>query len=112
MYKFNTIKSDNEEVELVCLYSRTTGLSSSVWIDFKSIMNKEYPEQTLMWDNEDFIFGKFYRFLNRWDKKRLKKKDEENFKDIWPILTDELVGEMLEMLDSAIMDGWYERKTK
>ena len=112
MYKFNTISSDNAEVEIVCLYSKNTGLPVNIWIDFKTVIDKEYSAQSLMWDNDHFIFGKFYKFLNRWDKKRLKKKDEETFKDIWSLLTDDLVKEMLEMLDSAIMDGWYERKTK
>jgi hypothetical protein len=112
MYKFSTITSENQEIELVCLYSTKTGLPVDVSIEFKNIMDKDYPTLPLVWDNDHFIFGKFYRFLTRWDKKSLKKKDEEKFKDIWHRLTEDLVKEMLEMLDSAIMDGWYERKTK
>ena len=105
MYRYNTIASDAGEVELVKMHS-------SIWIDFTKVMDKEYPTLTLVWDNEDFIFGKFYRFLKRWNNNQLKKKDKEEFEDIWDILTDDLVEEMLAMLDLAITEGWYERKTE
>ena len=85
---------------------------SQLWIEFNSLQDLEYPKQTLIWDNADFIFGKFYKFLNRWDNRKLKKKDEENFKDIWSILTDELVWEMLKMVEFAIEREWNQYKSK
>lgn len=85
---------------------------SQLWIEFSSLQDLEYPDQTLIWDNADFIFGKFYKFLKRWDNRKLKKKDEENFKDIWSILTDELVWEMLKMVEFAIEREWNQYKSK
>jgi hypothetical protein len=80
---------------------------SGSWIEFNNLKDPSYPSQDLCWDNDDFIFGKFYKFLKRWDNKRLKKKDEEKFQEIWSILTDDLVSELLEMLDLAIKKEWY-----
>jgi hypothetical protein len=82
-------------------------LDSNSWIEFNGLKDPSYPEQDLSWDNDDFIFGKFYKFLKRWDNKRLKKKDEEKFQEIWTILTDDLVGELIEMLDLALEKQWY-----
>ena len=81
--------------------------NSEAWIEFNGLKDQDYPSQDVFWDNDNFIFGKFYKFLKRWDENRLKKKDEDKFQEIWPILTDDLVGELLEMLDLALEKEWY-----
>lgn len=81
--------------------------NSEAWIEFNGLKDQDYPSQDVFWDNDDFIFGKFYKFLKRWDENRLKKKDEDKFQEIWPILTDDLVSELIEMLDLAIEKEWY-----
>ena len=55
-------------------------------------------------------FIKFYKFLRRYKNHKLKKKDKSNYDDIWTILTDERVEEIIYILDSAIEQGWYTRE--
>ena len=81
--------------------------NSEAWIEFNGLKDQDYPSQDVFWDNDNFIFGKFYKFLKRWDENRLKKKDEDKFQEIWPILTDDLVSELIDMLELAIEKEWY-----
>lgn len=103
-----TIENNKGDVKLVRLIYNDH--YSEAWIEFSSLKDKEYPDQTLSWDNDDFIFGKFYKFLKRWDNRKLKKKDEENFKDVWLILNDDVVYELIEMIEFALEKEWYEFK--
>ena len=99
------IENDRGNIKLVRIkYDNSNG---ECWIEFNGLKDSSYPSQDVCWDNHDFIFGKFYKFLKRWDNKRLKKKDEEKFQEIWTILTDDLVGELIEMLDLALEKQWY-----
>lgn len=110
MFKYDRISSENGEVILEGYKGQEDEVKPQwVSIEFPEVMNKEFPKQTLMWDNPAFIFGKFYKFLNRWKKKELKKKDKENFSDIWEILSDDLVEDLLEMLEEAIRLGWKQK---
>jgi len=105
MIHTETIENTRGNIKLVrIIYDNSNG---EPWIEFNGLKDSSYPEQDLCWDNHDFIFGKFYKFLKRWDNKRLKKKDEEKFQEIWTILTDDLVSELLEMLDLALEKQWY-----
>ena len=105
MIHTEAIENNRGNIKLVrIIYDHSNG---ECWIEFNSLKDPSYPEQDLCWDNDDFIFGKFYKFLNRWDNKRLKKKDEDKFQEIWPILTDDTVSELLEMLDLALEKEWY-----
>jgi len=103
-----TIENDKGDIKLVRL--SYIDHKSEAYIEFNKIMHHNYPDQYLSWDNADFIFGKFYKFLKRWKNGRMKKKDEEKFKDIWPILTDDVVRELTEMLEFALEKEWYEFK--
>lgn len=112
MFKYDRISSENEEVILEGYKGQEDEVKPQwVSIEFTEVMNKEFPKQTLMWDNPAFIFGKFYKFLYRCDEGRNKKKDKENFSDIWDILTTELVKDMIEMLEEAIRLGWKQKET-
>lgn len=105
MIHTEAIENNRGNIKLVrIIYDNSNG---ECWIEFNSLKDPSYPSQDLCWDNDDFIFGKFYRFLKRWDNKRLKKKDEEKFQDIWSILTDDTVSELLEMLDLALEKEWH-----
>lgn len=108
MYKYNTIASENDLAKLECFLNKE-GLPDKewVWLEFLQLKSKEYPEQTLSWDNPGWIFGKFYKFLNRWKNRDLKKKDKETFSDIYSILTDDTVEELLEMLEEAKRLNWH-----
>ena len=63
---------------------------------------------TEYWDNEDYIWGKFYKFLKRYEEGRMKKKDKKEFADIWDELSPDVVKELIEILDKGIELGWYE----
>jgi len=111
MFESRAIHDKNDEFELCGLISEKTGNVIMPWIEFLTIKNKEYPDQNLCWDNDDYIFGKFYKFLKRWKRKELKKKDKKEFEDIWHILNDQTVEELIEMIEYALKKGWYEPKT-
>lgn len=107
MFKYDRISSENGEVILEGYKSKGDVVDPKwVTIEFTEVMNKEYPTLTLCWDNPEWIFGKFYKFLYRCDEGRNKKKDRENFSDIWDILTTELVKDMIEMLEEAKRLNW------
>lgn len=112
MYQYRAICADNIEIELVGLIDKTTGKIDMPWIEFKTIKDKEYPDQDLSWDNPDFIFVKFYKFLKRWQKKELKKKDHKKYEDVWEILNEKVVEELILMIELALEQGWYEPKTE
>ena len=102
-----TIETDKGDIKLVRLNS--IDHKSEAYIEFNNIKLKSL-NQYISWDNADFIFTKFYKFLKRWKNRKLKEKDEEKFKDIWPILTDDVVRELIEMLEFALEKEWYEFK--
>jgi len=101
-----TIENDKGDIKLVRL--SYIDHNSEAFIEFNN-----HPDNTkkyVVWDNANFIFTKFYKFLKRWKNRRMKKNDEEKFKDIWPILTDDVVRELIEMLEFALEKEWYEFK--
>jgi hypothetical protein len=81
---------------------------SNSWIEFRN--HPDNPNQDVFWDNDNYIFTKFYKFLKRWHDNKLKEKDEKKFKDIWPILTDDIIYELIEMIEFALEKEWYEFK--
>ena len=101
-----TIENDKGDIKLVRL--SYIDHKSEAFIEFNNHPDNE--KKYIVWDNADFIFTKFYKFLKRWKNRRMKKKDEEKFKDIWPILTDDVVRELIEMLEFALEKEWYEFK--
>lgn len=105
MFQYHTISNEEGTIELTALFN--DGKYSISSIVFKKLKNKEFPDQELFWDNDDFIFGKFRRFLRRWQRGRLKKKDQKKFEEIWNILDDETVDEILLMLETAFNLKWY-----
>ena len=108
MIHTEAIENNRGNIKLVRIkYDHSNG---ECWIEFNSLKDPSYPEQDLCWDNDDFIFGKFYKFLKRLKKGELKKKDRENFNDVWLILTDDTVRELIEMIQFALEKEWYKPK--
>jgi len=108
MNNIEAIENNDGDIKLVRLvYDH---YKSEAWIEFNSLKNPEYPNQNVMWDNDNFIFTKFYKFLKRLKKGELKKKDREKFNDVWLILTDNTVRELIEMLEFALEKQWYKPK--
>lgn len=103
-----TIENDKGDIKLVRL--SYIDHNSEALIEFNNIKHPDYPDQYISWDNADFIFTKFYKFLKRLKKGELKKKDRENFNDVWLILTDDTVRELIEMIEFALEKEWYEFK--
>ena len=102
------IENDKGDIRLVRLILNDR--YSETWIEFNGLKDPDYPDQYINWDNDDFIFGKFYKFLKRLKKGELKKKDRENFNDVWIILTDDTVRELIEMIQFALEKEWYKPK--
>lgn len=112
MFESRTIHDRYDMFELTCLVDTKTNRCEMPWIEFKTIKNKEYSDQNLVWDNDNYVFSKFYKFLKRWRKKEIKKKDRKEFEDIWYVLNDKRVEELIEMIEYALEKGWYESKTE
>jgi len=101
-----TIENDKGDIKLVRLvYSDH---NSEAWIEFNSLKEPKYPNQDVVWDNDDFIFGKFYKFLIRYKCNKLKKNDEKKYDDVWSILNQDVVSELIDMLELALEKKWYE----
>ena len=113
MFQTTTIYSNYEgEVELCCFYERDRFDGSFAWMEFKEIKDDKYSDQNLVWDNPDYLFNNFYEFLHRWNKRECLPADKVEFSDIWNYLeeTEGMVEELIEMLELALEQGWYERK--
>ena len=81
---------------------------SEAFIEFNN--HYDNAKEDVVWDNDDFIFGKFYKFLIRYKCNKLKDKDEKKFKEIWSMLNEDVVSELIEMLEFALEKKWYEFK--
>jgi hypothetical protein len=108
MNNIEAIENNDGDIKLVRLvYDHH---KSEAWIEFNSLKDPEYPNQNVMWDNDNFIFTKFYKFLFRYKDNKLKKKDEKKYSDVWPILNQYTVGELIKMLEYAKEREWYKPK--
>lgn len=110
MIIYNTIATENDDIKLNIGVDADTGKFYMPSIEFCNIKSVKYPEQTVFWDNDKFIFEKFYRFLKRFDKNELKKKDEKKFLDVWNELNVDVVKDLINILDRAKQLGWYDNK--
>jgi hypothetical protein len=105
MIHTETIENTRGNIKLVrIIYDFGNG---ECWIEFNGLKDEDYPSHDVFWDNDNFIFINFYKFLKRLKKGKLKKKDRENFNNVWPILTDDTVIELIKMLEFAIEKEWY-----
>jgi hypothetical protein len=103
-----TIENDKGDIKLVrIIYDHR---KSEAWIEFNSLKDQDYPNQDIIWDNDDFIFGKFYKFLIRYKCNKLKDKDEKKYKEVLSILNQDVVSELIEMIEFALEKEWYEFK--
>lgn len=59
------------------------------------------PEKDYYWDNDRWIFGRFYNFLKRAMIGNIKKSDSKTYSPF--IATPENCAEMLEILDYTIL---------
>lgn len=108
MLRYNTMATDSDEIKL------TVGIDNKdkfymPCIEFTNVMDKEHKDQFIMWDNEDFIWGEFYEFLQRFSKNELRSEDKFEYADIWSELNLDVVKQLLEILDKAKQLGWYEK---
>lgn len=116
MWQSTTIHSDNDEITLKCLCDGDRLPDKQfVWITFKELKSKVYPEYDLEWDNPPYIFEIFYEFLHRLRDGSTVSKDKKLIsKRVWKYLmkNDSLVDDLIEMLDEAIKQGWYETNNR
>lgn len=109
MFKYNTIANDDDTIRISIL--DTDRGPAMLSIEFKEIYpNPAYPEISLAWDGEDWIFSKFKNSIERYSMGRAKDKDRKRLKEIKSILTQECAQEILEMLNEALRLGWYKLK--
>ena len=108
MNNTESIENNDGDIKLVRLvYDH---YKSQAWIEFNSLKDPEYPNQNVMWDNDNFIFTKFYKFLFRYKNNKLKDKDKKKYKEIYSILNQDVVSELIEMLEFAKKKEWYKPK--
>ena len=53
--------------------------------------------QEQYWDNQEFLFDEFYPILKRFKDRMLTFKDREEFKDIWYLMTEDWVNDVIEI---------------
>ena len=110
MFQTTTLHTTAGEIELSCFIDK--GEHELTWIEFHSLKDEDYPDQDLVWDNEDFLFDDFYQFLHRWKNRVCSSEDHSNFKDIWNYFegNEDLIDELIEMFDEALKQKWYNGK--
>jgi hypothetical protein len=99
-----TIENDKGDIKLVrIIYDHR---KSEAWIEFNN--HHDNAKKDVVWDNDEFIFGKFYKFLIRYKCNKLKKNDKKKYDDVWSILNQDVVSELIDMLEFALEKKWYE----
>lgn len=106
LYGNYTIYECTQKYELSANYNIYKNRYYMPWITFKNIQNKKYPSQNLTWDNVDFIFGDFYKFLLHYLDRYVSEKEKNLFADIYAEINDEEANILLEMLQEGIKLGW------
>ena len=105
-----TIYSPNGEFELSANIDFKDNGYYMPNLTFTEIPDEQCPGQKLCWDNPDYLYCEFTKFLKRFLKKELKKKDKKNFKDIWHILNKDSCQAFLDMLKKSKELGWNKLK--
>lgn len=113
--EYHTLATDADDIKLSVLKDTETGKYFMPSLEFINVKDREYPDQTLFWDNEDYIFGPFKEFLKHCKKrqskgKHIKHRYYEEYQDIWHILTPENVNQLWDMIELAEKYGWYVKK--
>jgi hypothetical protein len=106
MMQYHTIANDDDEIK-ISVGVDEKGKYYMPYIIFEEIKDIQFPDLSLVWDNEDFIFGEFKAFLHRWKHRTLLPEDTTEFEEIWDILDEETVEELIEMLELALKQKWY-----
>lgn len=55
----------------------------------------------IFWDNDDFIFGKFYNILQKYKFNILTDEDKYEIAEIYELLNNDIVLDLIECLDYA-----------
>ena len=115
MFQTTTLHTGSGEIEMTTFLTEE-GVPDKelpmIWIEFHDIMSDLDPEESICWDNEDYLFEKFYPFLLRWKSRWCFPTDYKDFADVWQYFEDneELIDELIEMFDVALKQGWYVSK--
>lgn len=109
MFRYDTLSTDDGEVQIQGLKDEQGNIDKQfVWIEFKDIMTKEYPDQTLVWDYSPYIFKELYEFLQRYVKRELLEGDKKEFEEIYEYLDEDRAQEILELIEEAKKLNWDE----
>lgn len=77
-----------------------------VWLEFKELKSKDYPDIELVWDNGKYLIDDFLPFLLRYKEKMLIEGDKEEFDDIYEYLDDSKVEDLIELIETAKSLNW------
>ena len=111
MLAYITVMSAFEEVELTVLLNESDGTvdKSTLYIQFHEIT--EEFESGLVWDNPDFIFNDFRKYLTNFRDRTLTKEQLEEFKEVHSFFMDysliDRADACIELLDFAEKNKWY-----
>ena len=109
IWQSKCLTTESSKFKLECLCEDRVSDKASkdwVWLTFEELDDKEYPNQKMVWDNPDYIFGEFCDYLERKIEFKLTKEQIEEFNDVHEYLTRDLCIELLELLQTAKQLNW------
>ena len=111
MFQTITIHNEEDTIKLSCLFMNDK--CSDVSLEWCELKDKDFPEFNVFWDNSEFLFNEFYQFLIKYKNDELTYEELlTSYPEIITEIDDDVVGELIEMFNEAIKQGWYEPKGK
>lgn len=109
VYLSQRLATNGDKFHLCCLMEKDFKeiCKDFIWLEFTEIKDKTYPDQNMVWDNSDYLFVTFYKFLNAYLNRSLTPQDKEEFEDIYDYLDDNKCNDLLELLNTAKNLNWY-----
>jgi hypothetical protein len=99
---YRAIANEDHTIELSVGEDLTKGVlyyPSLTFLDHPT-MKDEY------WDNENFIFEKFYQFASRWKNRRMINSDLLEFQFVLNKLDEESMNTLIDIIELAKELGW------
>lgn len=110
VYQSKFLKTNSDLFELGCLcVDRITNETEKewVWLEFKELKDKKYPEQNLVWDSSNYLIDKFYPFLINYLNNKITTEQYVEFSDVLPYLNKEKVEDLIEIFETAKQLNWF-----
>ena len=94
-FMYSTITCDDETFKITANWDEEKKKYYGISIVF------DEKGKDIFWDNDDYIFGKFYNILKKYKFDILTDEDKEEIFQVYELLNNDIVLDLIECLDYA-----------